>query len=49
MSIGEKEERQVKKAVKEYSARHGVIISDTDEVSRKDALVYLPITFFSFV
>jgi hypothetical protein len=26
VSIGQKEERQVKKAVKEYNAKHGVIV-----------------------
>lgn len=49
VSIGKKGERQIRKAVNKYKAEYGVIISDINDIKKEDSIIYIPITFFSFV
>jgi len=49
VSIGDKGKGQIKRAVNKYQAEYGIIISNTNEVRREDDIIYIPLTFFSFV
>lgn len=49
VTIGKKGGSQIKKAIKKYKFKYGIIISNTPEVSMKNNTIYMPITFFSFV
>ncbi|RLG69700.1 MAG: ATP-binding protein [Candidatus Iainarchaeum archaeon] len=49
VSIGKKEKGQIKKAINKYKAKYGVVVCDIDDVRKEGDVVYLPITFFSFV
>lgn len=49
VSIGKKGRSQVKKAVRKYQSKYGIVISDTNEIRMENKMIYIPITFFSFV
>ncbi|ODS40665.1 hypothetical protein BEH94_00465 [Candidatus Altiarchaeales archaeon WOR_SM1_SCG] len=50
VGIGKKRERQIKKAIYEYKAKYGVVISnDKEKISVNNNVIYIPITTFSFI
>ena len=49
VSIGKKGKSQIKKAISKYKAKYGIIISNVNDVKRENNIIYVPITFFSFV
>ena len=49
VAIGKKEKTQIKKAINKYKAKYGVIISNIDDVKNENNIIYVPLTFFSFL
>ncbi len=49
VGIGKKNKSQIKKAIKRYKAKYGIVISDINDIKHEDNIIYMPITFFSFV
>ena len=49
VSIGKKGGSQIKKAISKYKARYGIVISNANDIEKKNNIIYVPITFFSFV
>ena len=49
VGIGKKGEGQIKKSIARYHSEHGVLISDTEEISMKKGIVRIPLTNFAFV
>jgi len=49
VSIGRKGKSQIKKAINKYKAKYGIIISNVDDVKKEGNIIYLPVTFFSFM
>lgn len=50
VGIGKKGKRQIKRTMNKYNCDYGIIISSTTElIKRKDNIIYLPLTTFSFV
>ena len=46
---GEKNKRQIKKAMNKYDSNHGIIISNTKKIKKEDNIIYIPIRTFSFI
>ena len=49
VSWGEKDESQIKDAIRKYHSPHGVIISNTLDIVKKDNIIYLPHEIFAFM
>ena len=49
VSIGKKGGSQIKKAISKYKVEYGVVISNANDVKKEGNIIYLPVTFFSFV
>jgi len=48
VSIGDKNQEQVKAAIKRYGSDYGIIISNTEKIRKDGNIIYLPLTTFSF-
>jgi len=49
VSIGKKGKGQIKKAINRYKAKYGIVISNVNDIKKEHSIVYIPVTFFSFV
>jgi len=49
IGVGKKDVGQVKRAIRKYKARYGIIISNEDEIRKEDDVIYVPIMLFSFM
>lgn len=50
VGVGKKNKRQIKKSIKNYNSKYGIVISDArTRITREDDLIYIPITTFSFL
>ncbi|MBI3026758.1 DUF4143 domain-containing protein [Candidatus Woesearchaeota archaeon] len=48
VSIGDKNQEQVKTAIKRYDSGYGIIISNTEKIRKDNNIIYMPLTTFSF-
>ena len=49
VSIGKKGKSQIKKAINRYKVEYGIVISNANDVKEEGNIIYLPVTFFSFM
>ena len=50
VGLGEKNKRQIKRAVNNYKSDYGIIISNTtDNIEKDDDIIYLPVKTFSLL
>lgn len=49
VSWGDKDENQIKRAIRKYQSPHGVIISNTPNIVKKGNIVYMPHEIFAFM
>ena len=50
VSYGEKDDKQIKRAIRKYQSPHGVIISNTyPNIVKKDNIIYIPCELFGFM
>ena len=50
VGIGNKDKRQIKKAINKYNSQYGIMVSNaTQKITREGDVIHIPITTFSFV
>jgi hypothetical protein len=50
VGVGNKDKRQIKKAISKYNSKYGIVVSNaTKKISREDDVIYVPLTTFSFL
>ncbi len=49
VGYGEKNKRQIEKAIEKYNSKWGVIVSECKRIKKEGNLVYIPFTIFSFI
>lgn len=49
VGYGKKDMSQIKKAIKKFNSKYGIIICDYPKIKKEDNVIYIPITTFSFV
>lgn len=50
VSCGDKDDRQIKRAIRKYQSSHGIIISNTyQNIVKKDNIIYIPCEMFGFM
>ncbi len=49
VSIGKKDKRQIKKAMKKYKSEYGIIISKNANIRKEDDIIYIPLNTFAFM
>lgn len=49
VGYGKKDASQIKKAIKKFNSKYGIVICDCQKIKKQDDIVYIPITTFSFV
>jgi len=49
VGYGKKDGGQIKKAIKKYGSKYGILICDCPKINKADDVIYIPITTFSFV
>jgi len=50
VGIGNKDKRQIKKAINKYDSEYGIVISNaTKKILHEDDVIYIPVTTFSFM
>jgi len=49
VGYGKKDASQIKKAVKKYDSKYGIVICDCQKITKDDKVIFIPITTFSFV
>ncbi len=49
VSFGRKEIGQIANAVRHYKAEYGIVISDTPSIKKEKDILYIPLSFFSFL
>jgi predicted AAA+ superfamily ATPase len=48
VGAGKKNKRQIKKSIKNYNSKYGIVISDArTRITREEDVIYIPITTFS--
>lgn len=49
VGVGKKDKRQIKRAIKKYGSKYGVVISNTrTRIAQEEDVIYIPVTTFSF-
>lgn len=49
VSIGTKDKRQIKKAIKKYNVKYGIVVCKIERIKKEENIIFIPITTFSFV
>ncbi len=50
VGVGNKDKRQIKKAINKYNSKYGIVVSNaTKKITREDDVIYIPLTTFSFL
>ena len=49
VGYGSKDGSQVKKAIKKFNSKYGIVICKCQTIKKEDNIIYIPITTFSFV
>jgi hypothetical protein len=49
VGYGKKDSSQIKKAIKKYSSKYGIVICDCQKIKKEGDIIFIPITTFSFV
>lgn len=49
VGYGKKDGGQIKRAIKKFGSKYGVLICDCQKIKKEDNIIYIPITTFSFV
>ena len=49
VGYGKKDKSQIKKAIKKFESKYGILICDCQKIIKEENVIYIPITTFSFV
>lgn len=49
VGYGKKDKGQIKKAIKKFESKYGIVICDCQKIRKNEDVIYIPITTFSFV
>ena len=49
VGYGKKDRGQIKRAIKKYGSKYGILICDCQKINKEDNVISIPITTFSFV
>ena len=50
VGVGNKDNRQIKKAIKKYNSKYGIVVSNaTKKITREDDVINVPLSTFSFL
>lgn len=50
VGVGNKNKRQIKKAINKYNSQYGIVVSNkTKRITRDDDVIHIPLTTFSFL
>lgn len=50
VGIGNKDKRQIKKAINRYNSKYGIVVSNTTKkITHEEDVIYIPMTTFSFL
>ncbi|MCD6229923.1 MAG: ATP-binding protein [Candidatus Diapherotrites archaeon] len=48
VGIGKKNKKQIKNAIKNYKSKYGFVICNIEKITKKDNIIFIPLTTFSF-
>ncbi len=49
VGYGKKDRSQIKKAIKKYDSKYGIVICNCQKIKKEENVIFIPITTFSFV
>lgn len=50
VGVGNKDKRQIKKAINKHNSKYGIVVSNTTKkITRDEDIIYIPLTMFSFL
>jgi len=49
VGYGKKDTGQVRKAIKKYNSKHGMIVCDCPKIKKEENIIFIPIATFSFI
>ncbi|MBU2576770.1 MAG: AAA family ATPase [Nanoarchaeota archaeon] len=49
VGYGKKDKGQIKRAIKKFSSKYGIVICDCQKIKKEENVIYIPITTFSFI